>query len=173
MSSPQASTSTSGTKPERDGYRNTPSILATLQCLPEVEETNSESAWQMFLALQSGEGPPFSPTQPSGAQPLHADLDARCAGLLTVQDVMVEARRLNRVSPCEPEWQNLHVLMKAAGVGEPPPPMTGPEASATPALVRRIRIRDQVEWAAQHGVLDRVFHFFKSLPEHRWVHIGK
>lgn len=159
--------------PERDVYRNTPSILATLQCLPDVVESNSESAWQMFVALQSADSSPFSPTEPSGAQPLSAALDARPGWLLTVQDVMVEARRLNRVAPCEPEWQELYALMKASGRGEPPPPMTGAEASATPALVQRIRIRDQVEWAAQHGVLDRLFHFFKSLPENRWVHIGK
>jgi hypothetical protein len=174
MSSPQASIAKVPNLQERDVYRNTPSILATLQCLPEVVEMNSDSAWQMFLALQSDERSQFSPTEPSGAQPLDAGvLDARTGGPLTVQDVMVEARRLNRVSPCAPEWQDLYAMMIAAGLGEPPPPMTGPEASRTPALVQRIRLRDQVEWAAQQGILDRVFHFFKSLPENRWVHIGK
>ena len=174
MSSQQASTARSPNSQERDVYRNTPSILATLQCLPEVVETNSDSAWQMFLALQSGERSQFPPTEPSGAQPLNATVPADGAGgPLTVQDVMVEARRLNRVTPCEPEWQDLYVMMKAAGLGEPPLSMSGREASSTPALVQRIRLRDQVEWAAQHGILDRVFHFFKSLPENRWVHIGK
>ena len=105
--------------PEQDLYRNSPSILATLQCLPDVVETNSESAWQMFLALQAADSSPFTPTQPSGAQLLSAAIDARPRWLLTVQDVMVEARRFNRVSPCEPEWQDLYALLKAADRGEP------------------------------------------------------
>lgn len=159
---------------ERDSYRNTPSILATLECLPEVVETNSESAWQMFQALQSGSNDPswYSPTQPS-------DLQAQGAaalpdeGPLTVQAVMIEARRLNRVAPCAPEWERLHDLLKSAGGANPPPPFTGPEASATPPLVQRMRIRDQVEWAAQHGLLQRLFDFLQSLPESRWVHMGR
>jgi hypothetical protein len=156
---------------ERDSYRNTPSILATLQNLPEVVETNSESSWQMFLALDS-QDQSFAPTQPSEMQPLSAGHGSR-GSQLTVQDVMGEARRLNRVSPCASDWNALYALMIAAGRGEPPLPMTGGEASATPALVQRIRIRDQVEWAAEHGVLERVYHFLKSLPEDRWIHIGK
>jgi hypothetical protein len=160
------------TTQERDAYRNSPSILATLECLPEVVETNSESCWQLFLALQSQDKSSFSPTQPSDMPPLQVQA-AKSDALWTVQDVMAEARRFNRVSPCEPEWQKLYDLLKASGAGEPPPPITGEEASSTPALVQRIRIRDQVEWAAEHGMLDRVFHFFKSLAEDRWVHIGK
>lgn len=154
---------------ERDSYRNTPSILATLECLPEVVEKDSDSSWQTFLALQRED--PYAPTQPSGMQAMEASL--RPASHLTVHDVMTEARRLNRVAPCEPRWQQLHVLLKAAGRGDPPPPMTGREASATPPLVKRIRIRDQVEWAAEHGLLERVLQFFNALPENDWVHIGR
>ena len=159
---------------DRDSYRNTPSILATLECLPEVVETNSESAWQMFQALQSGSNDPswYSPTQPS-------DLQAQDAaalpgeGPLTVQTVMIEARRLNRVAPCAPEWARLHDLLASAGCGNPPPPFTGQEASAIPPLVQRMRVRDQVEWAAQHGLLQGLFDFLQSLPESRWVHMGR
>lgn len=159
---------------ERDAYRNSPSILATLQCLPEVVETNSESSWQLFLELQSqgSERAAFSPTLPSNTQSLSAGLGGDEAKL-TVQTVMVEARRFNRVAPCAPEWGRLHALLKSAGYGEPPLPFTGAEASATPALVQRIRIRDQVEWAAEHGLLDRLYKFLQSLPEDRWVHMGR
>jgi hypothetical protein len=155
---------------ERDSYRNTPSILATLECLPEVHEKDSDSSWQMFLALQNQD--PYAPTQPSDMQALQASV-AGASSQLTVHEVMLEARRLNRVAPCEPRWQQLHVLLKAAGRGDPPPPMTGVEASATPPLVKRIRIRDQVEWAAQHGLLEQVLGFFTALPENDWVHIGR
>jgi hypothetical protein len=157
---------------ERDSYRNTPSILATLECLPEVVEKDSDSCWQMFLALQSQDEAPYAPTQPFDVQALYASQPS-APSRLTVNDVMIEARRLNRVAPCEPRWRQLHVLLKAAGRGEPPPPMSGVEASATPPLVKRIRIRDQVEWAAEHGLLERVLQFFTSLPEDQWVHIGR
>jgi hypothetical protein len=157
---------------ERDSYRNTPSILATLECLPEVVEKNSDSSWQMFLALQTQEEAPYAPTQPSDMQALHASHPG-APSRLTVNDVMMEARRLNRVAPCEARWQQLHVLLKAAGRGDPPPPMTGIEATATPPLVKRIRIRDQVEWAAEHGLLEPLFQFFTALPENQWVHIGR
>jgi hypothetical protein len=157
---------------ERDSYRNTPSILATLECLPEVVEKDSESSWQMFLALQTQHDDPYAPTQPSDLQALHAP-HPRAQSRLTVNDVMIEARRLNRVAPCEPRWQQLHVLLKAAGRGDPPPPLTGIEASTTPPLVKRIRVRDQVEWAAQHGLLEPLLQFFTALPENQWVHIGR
>lgn len=159
---------------DRDSYRNTPSILATLECLPEVVETSSESAWQLFLALQSGshDQSMYSPTQPSGLRTQGAAASPS-DGPLTVQAVMAEARRLNRVAPCAPEWQRLHALLKSAGCGEPPSPFTGPEASAIPPLVQRMRIRDQVEWAAQRGLLQPLFDFLQSLPENRWMHMGR
>ena len=34
------------------------------------------------------------------------------------------------------------------------------------------RVREQVEWAAQHGMLREAFSFFTSLPEADWVHMG-
>jgi hypothetical protein len=157
---------------ERDSYRNTPSILATLQCLPEVVEKNTDSSWQMFLALQSQDEAPYAPTQPSDMQALYASPHVD-QSRLTVSDVMIEARRLNRVAPCEPRWQQLHVLLKAAGRGDPPPPLAGLEGSATPPLVKRIRVRDQVEWAAENGLLEPLLQFFISLPENQWVHIGR
>jgi hypothetical protein len=157
---------------QRDSYRNTPSILATLQCLPEVVETDSDSSWQMFLALQSQDQSPYAPTQPSDMQALYASPPG-APSRLTVQDVMTEARRQNRVAPCEQRWQQLHVLLKAAGRGEPPPPIAGAEASATPPLVKRIRVRDQVEWAAQHGLLEGLYQFFTALPENQWLHMGR
>jgi hypothetical protein len=157
---------------EPDSYRSTPSILASLQCLPEVVESDSDASWKMFLALQSDEGPAFAPTQPSDLRAptaSHPGVPPR----LTVQDVMMEARRHNRVAPCERRWQQMHLLLEAAGRGTPPPPMAGLEGSTTPPLVKRIRVRDQVEWAAEHGLLEQVAQFFTSLPEDQWVHMGR
>jgi hypothetical protein len=51
--------------------------------------------------------------------------------------------------------------------------MTGAELRRSPPLVRRIRMRDQVEWAAQHGLLRELFDFIESLPEDHWLHMGE
>ena len=158
---------------ERDAYRNTPSILATLQCLPEVMELTSESSWQMFLALQAQDRNACAPTQPCDLHFRVSSAADEDPGGLTVQAVMAEARRLNRVAPCAAEWAKLHDLLRSAGRGNPPPALTAAEAASTPALVQRIQVRDQVEWAAQRGMLERVFEFLQDLPESRWTHIGR
>jgi hypothetical protein len=155
---------------EYENYRNTPSALAALEALPEVVESNSDSSWRMFLALQASNGDDFSPTQPFGPSSLRAQSQA---GRVTVQEVMVEARRHNRVAPLAQHWQRLYEMLKSATGGEPPEPMSGEELATSPPLVRRIRIRDQVEWAAEHAQLQLVLSFFQSLPEEHWVHIGR
>jgi hypothetical protein len=152
-------------------YRNTPSVLAALEPLPEVVETNTDSSWMLFHSLQSQAAELYAPTQP-------AELASAAAGAapgepLSVQDVMTEARRHNRIAPQEPHWGRLCDLLQKATGSQPPPPMTPHEAAGTPPLAKRIRVRDQVEWAEKHGQLPTVLGFFRSLPEDQWMHIGR
>ena len=154
-----------------DNYRNSPSALAALEPLPEVTETDSDSSWLLFLSLQTRGTELFARTTPSGLDLLPED--AHGTGILAVQEVMSEARRFNRVAPLEPHWQRLCTLLQEATGRQPPPPMTAGESAGTPALVKRIRIRDQVEWADQHGQLGAVLDFFQALPEEHWLHIGR
>jgi hypothetical protein len=144
-------------------HRNGPSLLASLEPLPEVRETDTESSWLLFLALQSEDR---TAAPPAESLPLVR---------LTVQDVMVEARRYNRVCPQEPQWQRLHALLLQQPAPEepPPPPMTPSEAAVAPPLAKRLRVRDQVEWAERHGLLREVLGFLRSLPEEDWLHIGR
>jgi hypothetical protein len=153
-----------------DNYRYTPSALAALEPLPEVKETNSESSWQLFVQLQS-QSSDFTPTTPSTLSPLTEQ--ATKSGGISVQDVMAEARRHNRVCPLQPHWNRLCVVLREATGSEPPPPMSAEESAGTPPLVKRIRVRDQVEWAEQHGRLREVMAFFQSLREEQWLHIGR
>ena len=155
---------------ETTSYRHVPTVLADLGPLPEVVECNSDSTWKMFLALQSGQT--FPQTEPSGVVPFWVQEPEEDA-TLTVQEVMVEARRSNRVCPDHQQWQRFHALLKQATGAEPPPPLTRAEAATTPPLVKRIRVRDQVEWAAEHGQLALALDFFRSLPEDQWAHIGR
>jgi hypothetical protein len=146
--------------------RNT-TILADLGPLPEVQESNTETSWRMFVELQEQQGSGFEPTEPAS---LHAH-STQPAGRVTVDDVMVEARRLNRVCPRDGAWQQLWRLLREAAGCEPPLPIVAPESLKTPQLVKRVRFRDQVEWAAQQGQLQVLFGFMQSLSEEDWNHM--
>lgn len=151
-------------------FRSRPaSVLADLGPLPEVVESNSETSWIAFFEAQAAQNQSPNPSQPavSGVQPF---TDGRSR--LTVEEVMAEARRQNRTCPREPHWSELCALLKKMSGAEPPPAIFGVEAKQTPALVKRIRVRDQVEWAERHAQLSIVLEFFKSVPEERWHHMG-
>lgn len=145
------------------------SLLADLGPLPEVTESDTDTSWRMFLELQEQHTTGFLKTQPSSMTPLD-DHGTREAPNPTAQDVLLEARRLNRVCPCESQWRELHALLAAAAAGAPPS-MAGAEFRAAPSLVKRVRVREQVQWAADRGVLPQVLGFFRGLAEDEWVHM--
>lgn len=141
------------------------SVLADLGPLPEVVETNSETAWQTFLQLNARQTAAFTETVPSTLAHLQLGI--------TVDDVMVEARRFNRICPSEPNWSRLCSLLRDAVGLEPPPAIGGAEARITSKLAKRIRVRDQVEWAAHNGALQLMATFMGSLSEDQWIHMGQ
>lgn len=144
------------------------SVLADLGPLPEVMESNSDTAWKLFEDLQSGVqqfpqmvSSAFPPLE-SGASPLQAGL--------SVQDVLLEARRNNRVCPVDAQWKRLCALLRDVTGSEPPAAAAG--HGPVSRLVKRMMVRDQIEWAAEHGYLAVVLRFLRSLPEDQWVHMG-
>lgn len=150
--------------------RPSSSKLADLGPLPEVRECNRETTWQLFLALQSGTDAfphtePFTPTHAALREPQPLD------GELGVHDVLNEARRNNRVSPTDPHWAKLRELLKDATGFEPPP--CAPTTETVPRLVKRMLLRDQIEWAADHGYLTLAMRFLHALPEEQWVHMTR
>jgi hypothetical protein len=151
-------------------YRTKTTVLADLGPLPEVRETNSETLWKMFVELDEQHTASFFKTVPSSLAGLGAQGRQHAEGL-SVQVVMTEARRHNRVCPIEAEWRRLHAIL-ASVAADAPPPLTGAEYRSSAPLVRRIRVRDQVEWAAQHGLLREILSFIESLPEDHWIHMG-
>jgi hypothetical protein len=38
-------------------------------------------------------------------------------------------------------------------------------------MQKRLRLRDQIEWAEQAGVLAAVHDFLAALPEEQWLHM--
>lgn len=142
-------------------------VVADLGPLPEVIETDSETLWKMFVELDEQHTSSFTKTQPSAITPLAGE-HPRLPGGYSVQEVMAEVRRNNRVCPKEAEWQNLHAMLAP----QAPAPLTGSELKKTPPLLRRIRLRDQVEWAAENGQLMEVMDFLQKLREDQWMHMG-
>jgi hypothetical protein len=161
----------------------------------EATEVESEGAFEAWQALQDNDKAQFANTMPMADMPAN-NVDPRYAstepGALlanppstsppagareaTLDEVMVEARRFNRVCPIPPKWQELYELLpgkKGSGRNaQPPAPLTGAVWNATPALAKRMVFRDHVEWAERHGFLARVHEFLKGLPEEQWHHMG-
>jgi hypothetical protein len=76
------------------------SVLADLGPLPEVTESDTDTSWRMFLELQEQHTTGFLKTEPSALTPLDDGATDKAPNP-TAQDVLLEARRLNRVCPSE------------------------------------------------------------------------
>jgi hypothetical protein len=150
--------------------RTSSSKLADLGPLPEVRECNRETTWELFLALQAG-GDPFPQTQPFTSFSQERGLSPAASTELSVHDVLNEARRNNRVAPKDAQWARLRKLLLEVTGFEPPP--CAPIGESVPRLVKRMLLRDQIEWAADHGYLALAMRFLQALPEDNWLHMGR
>lgn len=180
-------------KPPQTDFHAIPQFSGDRPSVPAAIELDSVTAWAEFERLQGGmpgdadpdsgvdtqpsNDPAFAPTQPdtNGAALREADPSPpRARAGLSLQEVMVEARRFNRVCPKPAQWQQFYELLAAAGPGAkrgPPFPITGAAWSATPSMPKRMCLRDQLEWAEAHEALAPAMAFLKSLPEAQWHHM--
>lgn len=156
---------------------------------PQAVESTSDTLWNEFNKLQgtavaapaATQCDPFAPTVPDNID-RQAPAPAPAPGLslvstLTAQEVMVEARRFNRVCPQPAEWMALYDMLpgkvQQGRIWQPPPPVTGPAWSATPPMAKRILLRDHIEWAEQHGAIGEVMTYLTSLAETQWHHMDE
>jgi hypothetical protein len=166
-------------------------VPGTRATAPAALEESSESAWQMFQELQRVHGQPVSaggPAQPPArgfehTQPMHGRVPApqataRPASMppVSLDVVMQLARRNNRACPVPEAWAAFHKLLPARRAGSrtipAPPPVDGPAWAATSAMQKRLRLRDQIEWAEREKALPAVFEFLSGLREEEWHHFG-
>jgi len=63
-------------------------------------------------------------------------------------------------------WTRLHRLL---GPEAPPPLILA--AWPTPALWKILRVQEQIDYAAAHGLLDEVEAFLRGLREDEWYHL--
>jgi hypothetical protein len=137
----------------------------------EVVETTSDTSWAMFQALQGQQERGFEKTRPTNLA-VPADHPAASEDL-TLDDVLVEVRRNNRVCPLPAIWQRLYAYLPNTGPHLSPVPATHAEWAQVPSLQKRARLREHIEWAASQGVLRQVYEALRKLPENRWHHIGE
>lgn len=181
--------------PQPDGHTVSPYHRDDPIPKPDAVEKDSDTTWALWSDLAASENRGFADTAPAGEsmreasdersyaptapaplQRLQALPAAPVRRELSVGEVMVEARRSNRVCPQPAKWQQLYDMLpdkKQSGGGwEPPPPLTDAAWKATPSIPKRMVFREHIEWAASHGCLQEVFNFMKSLDESEWHHMG-
>lgn len=137
----------------------------------EVLEKDTDTSWALFQALQNQQGRGFEKTEPAV---LHAPASQPGPSTApTLDDLLVEVRRNNRVCPRPVIWQRLYDFLPNKGPQLSGVPGTRAEWDQMPALQKRSRLREHIEWAAMHGVLQQVYDALKALPEERWYHMGE
>ena len=181
-------------KPPTRSSLDKPYVRGDLIPVPEAVESDSDTAWDTFSALQArqevhfadtapasipmplpGGDPRYAKTQPAPlkADPRRPAESAASRKAVTLDGAMQEARRSNRVCPKPAQWQRIYDAMPADASGKrASPPLTGAAWTGTPSLSKRMSFRDHIEWAAAHGALERVVALMKELPEDDWHHMG-
>ena len=137
----------------------------------DVVEKNTDTSWALFQALQGQQQRGFEKTRPTGLP--GAGAQAAAGEEVTIDDVLVEARRNNRVCPMPAIWQRLYAYLPNTGPHLAKVPATHAEWAQVPSLQKRARLREHIEWAASQGVLRQVYEALRKLPENRWHHIGE
>ena len=157
---------------------------------PGALEEIGDSAWQRFEELRQKQDRQFAPTEPGRRAPDAASLafqvtqpmaiqpgstataKPRAKAPVSLDEVMLVARRNNRACPMPGAWAALHALLvaqapHAAGV---PAPVDGPAWDAVSPMQKRLRLRDQLEWAERIGALAAVHGHLLKLDEEDWLH---
>lgn len=94
----------------------------------------------------------------------------------TVTETLALASQNNRVCPLPQHWNRLYDLLperRRSGKGwEPALPLILAAWHNTPAMMKKLRLREHIEWAASHGALAQVHALLAALPENEWHHVG-
>jgi hypothetical protein len=143
---------------------------------PPVAEAveGGESMWDLWQETARRLDQAFAPTQPSSQVPLVDDDESPPATqALSVDTLMVMARRNNRVCPRPAAWTRLYEELGGNRyVDLQPPPVQSWNWTKLSRLQKRLHLRAHIEWADRHGKLPVVAGFFQELAEQDWVHMA-
>lgn len=93
----------------------------------------------------------------------------------SAESLIAYCRENNRACPMPQRWNTLWELLQNPGGehGLPPMPLILAVWHDTPAMLKMMRLTEQIEWAVTHGTLERVSAFLRQLPEADWFHVGE
>jgi hypothetical protein len=93
--------------------------------------------------------------------------------VVSVEQTLALAQKNDRVCPRPIHWVKLYRLLPrrraSAANREPPPPLLESGENA-PALLKMLRLKEHIRWAAAHGALAEVHRFLEQLREEDWLH---
>jgi hypothetical protein len=144
--------------------------------LPEVFEDDSEAGWTLWDTSVASQWPS------AGGPPAFVLAQRPLAFIpaghpLTVDAVLAVARVHNRVCPMPARWLLLHDRLTLGGARRhtpvAPPPLCGRAWTSTSAITKRVRMREQITWAADYGGLRDVYDWMLGLDESDWLHFGQ
>jgi hypothetical protein len=92
----------------------------------------------------------------------------------TFEEVLKEATQDGRVCPQPSQWSEFWQMLpdkKRNGAGwEPPLPLILAAWHDTPHLIKAIRFREHIKWAADHDALDAAYAFISKLNPEDWFY---
>ena len=96
--------------------------------------------------------------------------------VVTLEQALEEAQKNDRVCPLPQRWNELYELLpdraRRGNSWEPALPLILAAWWDTAAMSKKIRFREHIEWASEHGCLDVIYAFMQNLKEEEWFHIG-
>ena len=94
--------------------------------------------------------------------------------MITLEDVLAEAQKNDRICPQPRPWNQLYEMLpqkrSRGGSSEPALPLILAAWWHAPAFAKIARLREHIEWANAHGCLEKVYAFLRALPEKEWLH---
>lgn len=160
---------------------------------PDTRELGENTGWEMWDQAMKRSEAQFADTAPMTAPfPLEGG-DRRYAltqpsslpttrdvmpqaRTTTVEAVMLEARKSNRVCPRPMWWEEMYARMPEwgrPGAQLPQAPLSGDSWDRTPALAKRMSFRAHVEWCEEQQCLTQLLDYLKALPQGAWHHMGE
>lgn len=97
--------------------------------------------------------------------------------MATLDEILAEAQKNNRVCPLPQKWNELYELLpnkrRKGNSWEPPPTLILAAWWDTPAMSKMLRLREHIVWASEQNALDAIHLFLAGLKEEDWHHIGE
>lgn len=95
----------------------------------------------------------------------------------SVEGLVAYRKENGRVCPVPRMWKRLWQMLpnrtRAGNGWNPAPPLILAAWHDTPAILKRLRVAEHIEWAANNGALEVVAKYLRSLPEDPWFHLGE